>query len=74
MASKRTEPLSDVECKEEALGGVRDAIAAVQRVPAPALDEKKHEQLQETTETLQSLERSLTNEVDQLRDEGGESP
>ncbi|WP_459191809.1 hypothetical protein [Halosimplex sp. J119] len=67
--SNHQEPLSDIECKEEALGGIRDAIAAVQRIPAPALNGEKHDQLLESADTLQSLERALTNEVDQLRDE-----
>ncbi|GGN84436.1 hypothetical protein [Haloarcula pellucida] len=61
-------PLSDLECREQALSNVRDAVAALQQVPAPALDAEKHDLLQEADDNLRSLERALTNEVDQLRE------
>lgn len=66
--SSDDQPLSGLECREQALSNVRDAIAALQDVPAPALDTEKHSQLQSAGDYLQSLERALTNEVDQLRE------
>ena len=63
------EPLSRLESREEALAQIRTAIAALQDVPAPALDGDKHELLQGSEDQLRSLEAALTNEVDQLRDQ-----
>ncbi|WP_395166301.1 hypothetical protein [Natrinema pallidum] len=68
MTQTNREALSDLECREEALAGVRDAIAALQGVPATALDTEKHEQLTSAGEDLRSLERALTNETEQLRE------
>lgn len=68
MARDR-EPLADVEVREEALSNVRDALASLQRVPAAGLDESKHETIRELTDGAASLERSLSNEVDQMRDD-----
>jgi hypothetical protein len=63
--------LSDVECREEALSGVRDAIAALQGVPAVGLDAEKHETIRDSTSDLQGIERALTHEVTQMKDNGG---
>ncbi|SEU01316.1 hypothetical protein [Natrinema hispanicum] len=68
MGQTNRETLSDLECREEALAGVRDAIAALQGVPATAFDQEKHETLLEAADDLQSLERALTNETEQLRE------
>lgn len=68
MESDR-EPMSDLECREKALASVRDALAALQRVPAAGLDESKHATVRELTDGATSLERSLANEVEQLRGE-----
>lgn len=68
IAMTDQEKMSELECREDALAGVRDAIAALQGVPAPALDAEKHELLTEADQNLHSLERALTNEVTQLRD------
>ncbi|WP_226043344.1 hypothetical protein [Natrinema sp. DC36] len=62
------EPLSDLEVREQSLAGVRDALAALQQVPAAGLDAEKHETLREMTEDASALERALSNEADQLRD------
>lgn len=62
------EAMTDIECREEALAGVRDAIAALQGVPATALDPEKHETIHGSADDLQSLERALTNEVTQLQE------
>ncbi|NUC71729.1 hypothetical protein HTZ84_05295 [Haloterrigena sp. SYSU A558-1] len=61
------ETFSDLEHREQALAGVRDAIAALQGVPATALDAEKHETLLEAADDLQSLERALQNEVEQIQ-------
>lgn len=45
-----SEPLSDVECREQALAGVRDALAGLQSVPAAGLDAEKHETVREMVE------------------------
>lgn len=62
------EPLSDVECREQALAGVRDALAGIQSVPAAGLDAEKHETVREMVEDATALERSLANEVEQMRE------
>jgi len=61
------EPMTDVEVREQALSNVRDALAALQHVPAAGLDESKHETVRELTEGATSLERALANEVEQMR-------
>jgi len=63
------EPVSDVENREEALSKVRDALASLQRIPAAALDESKHETLCGMVDDASALERSLSNEIDQIRGE-----
>mgnify|MGYP000574978588 CR=1 FL=1 len=63
-----TDPLSECESREKALANVREAMAALQGVPAAALDSPKHELLTEADDDLRSLERALTNEVEQLRE------
>ena len=63
-----SDPLSERESREKALASVRDAVAALQGVPAAALDAEKHEQLVGADDDLRSLERALTNEVEQLRE------
>lgn len=65
-----TSPDGDLQCRERALSSVRTAIAALEDVPAIALDAEKHDTLQDSADDLESLERSLTNEVDQLREDG----
>lgn len=62
------QPLSERECREEALASIRDAIAALQDVPAPAVDGHQIEQLQDADGNLRALERALVNEVDQLEE------
>ncbi|WP_114578540.1 hypothetical protein [Saliphagus sp. LR7] len=64
------EPLSDVECREQALAGVRDALAGLQHIPAAGLDVEKHETVREMVEDATALERSLANEVEQMRESG----
>lgn len=57
------------EPKERALAKVRDALAALEGVPGVALDDSKFVQLQSAADDVASLERALTNEVEQLREE-----
>lgn len=59
---------SPLQNREAALRQVRDAIAALQATPATALDSDRHALLEDADEDLRSLERALTNEVDQLRE------
>lgn len=58
-------PLSDAECREQALAGIRDALAGLQRIPAASLDAESHEAVREMVENANELERSLANESDQ---------
>lgn len=58
--------LFDLECREEALTDVHDAVAALQLVSTIALAEAKDESIREAADNLQSLERALTNETKQL--------
>ena len=62
------EPLSDIECRRQALAGVRDALAGLQTIPAAGLDAEKHEKIRDDIADLRALERSLTNEVDQMEE------
>lgn len=62
------EPLSDLEIREQSLSGVRNALAALQQVPAAGLDAAKHETFQGMSDDATALERALSNEADQLRD------
>ena len=55
--------------REQALADVRDALAALNSVPAAGLDEMKHGQLREAVDNVEALERSLTNEVEQREDD-----
>ena len=61
---------SERESREQALASVRESLAALQNVPATALDEEKHERLLGVDGDLRSLERALTNDVEQLRGSG----
>lgn len=56
------------EMKEKSLATVRDALAALEELPAAGLDGTKHERFSDTIDVLRALENELTNEVDQLRD------
>ena len=67
------QPLSDLEVREQTLAGVRDALAALQGVPAAGLDPEKHETLCEMVDNAESLERQLANEVEQMRESAGDS-
>jgi aminoglycoside phosphotransferase (APT) family kinase protein len=51
--------------KEQALADVRDALSSLHSVPGAPLDEQKHELLREAAENVGSLERALTNELEQ---------
>lgn len=62
------DPQSDLEVREQSLSGVRDALASLQQVPAAALDAEKHETLSEMVDDATSLERALSNEVEQMRE------
>lgn len=63
---------SDSEIREQALANTRDALAALQQIPAASLDEPKHETVTEMVDNCRSLERQLQNEVEQMRgDDGG---
>jgi hypothetical protein len=66
------EPLSDLEVREQSLSNVRDALAALQHVPAAALDETKHETISGMVDDARALERSLSNEVEQMRGDSDE--
>lgn len=68
MVVEMSDSLSERESHEKALSEVRDAIAALQGVPATALSEEQHDQLTNADGDLRSLERALTNEVEQLRE------
>ena len=65
-------PLSDLEIREQSLAKTRDALAALQQIPAAALDETKHETVSEMVDTARSLERELQNETEQMRGDDGE--
>jgi hypothetical protein len=64
--------ISQQERHEEALASVRESLAAIQDVPAAALDTEKHERLLQVDGDLRSLEKGLTNEVEQLREQDGD--
>lgn len=68
MSESNAEPLSDLEVREQSLAGVRDALAALQQVPAAGLDAAKHETFQGMIDDATALERALSNEADQLRE------
>lgn len=61
--------LTELETRKQALSNVRDALAAVNRVPAAALDGEKHETVSEVADNLQALESALQNEVEQQRED-----
>jgi len=63
------DPLSGLETREQALSNVRDALAAVNHVPAAALDTEKHATVSEIADNLQALESALQNEVEQQRED-----
>lgn len=63
---------SPLEVREQSLAGVRDALAALQGVPAAGLDSEKHETLTGMIDDATALERSLANEVDQMRESEGQ--
>lgn len=50
----------------EGLTQLRDGLAALNRVPARALSGDQHAQDVDAVETTGSLDRAVTNEVDQL--------
>ena len=56
---------------EIALSNVRDALAALNKIPATALNEAKHEQIRSAAEETEAVERSLANELDQMRGDDG---
>ncbi len=62
-------PQRDSEPLEVALSNVREALAAVQNVPAVALDEQKAEQLRCAVDDLGALESALSHETNQQRAE-----
>ncbi|USZ73776.1 hypothetical protein [Natronosalvus halobius] len=70
MASN--DPLSDLEIREQSLAHTRDALAALQKVPAAGLDQPKHETVTDLVDGATSLERQLANEVEQIRGGDGE--
>jgi len=65
--TEEPDPVSEEEAKQKALDTVRDALMAVNQIPASALDPQKSDDIFETAETLWSLERQLQNEVKHLR-------
>jgi hypothetical protein len=65
--TEKEEHVSEMKSREDALAGVRDALAAVNRVPAAGIDKEKHETLSDVADDLWSLERALQNEIDQQR-------
>ena len=60
-------PLSDLEVREQSLAKTREALAALQQIPAAALDETKYETVSEMVGNARSLERELQNETEQMR-------
>ncbi|QFU81750.1 hypothetical protein [Natronorubrum aibiense] len=64
--------LSDLEVREQSLAQVCDALAALQQVPAAGLNEAKHEMVTGMVDDARSLERSLSNEIDQMRGDSDE--
>lgn len=56
----------DRDPKEQALADVRDMLRTANVLPAAGLSgPQQHEQVRTVAETLQALEKSLTNEVSQ---------
>lgn len=55
--------------RETALADVRDALATLHTVPVTGLDAEKAETVLEVAETVESLEKQLANEVDQLAED-----
>ncbi|QRV14237.1 hypothetical protein JMJ58_14975 [Haloterrigena salifodinae] len=66
------ELLSDLEVREQSLANTRDALAALQKVPAAGLDDSKYETISRMVDDARSLERALQNEVEQMRGEADE--
>lgn len=58
---------NDIEPREQALSDTRDALAALHSLPAAGLDSEKAATVIELTRTVESLEKQLANEVEQLR-------
>jgi hypothetical protein len=54
---------------ETALAEVRDALASLNSIPGAPLDEQKHELLRSAASDVGALERALTNEVEQQRED-----
>jgi hypothetical protein len=54
---------------ERALANVRDALASLEKVPGAALAGDQHEQLLEAVENTEALEKALTNEAEQQRED-----
>jgi len=54
--------------RERALAEIRDALAALHRVPAAGVRGEQTEALHDAVDTVEGLEAALANEVDQLRE------
>lgn len=65
---------SKAASKQEALSNVRDGLAALSKVPAAGLSGRQQlSQLTEVLETAKSLERALSNELDQQQHHSDEA-
>lgn len=61
--------MNDLETREEALSHTRDALAALRKIPAAGVSHDQAGEVISVIEDVDSLERALSNEVDQLRGE-----
>lgn len=67
LSIDRPTPNGDLGVHEVALADVRNALAKLNTVPAAALSTSQQEELTTARDRLQSLERQLQNETEQLR-------
>lgn len=66
--------MADDEPREVALANVRDAVAALHKVPATALDAEKHDAITGAEADLVAVEQQLHNECEQARGSGDDEP
>lgn len=61
------------DLKEESLSHLRDALAALNKVPAAGVSGEQHELVTDARDRVASLEAALQNEVEQQRGQEAEA-